>query len=559
MPMGGITASSGFPAITVGVSCNTNNGASSATTVVCGPMTPAAGSTIYCEAKYNNTASFTSFADNVNSGSYQPGFSRLRESNHTYAIGSYYKENVANSATTITLTYSSTQTNGQLVCKEIQGVATSYTEDSSLIQGLAGTSTNPAMSSLTPFAADEIVLSGGNISSGTVTAGTSGGTWSLSTSASTLRSQYLIQTTATATTGAFADTTSTAYGIGMSAFAKNNGGSCGITGILDYSGGTNGGTPTAGTINSSMHGMAAQSSQDVAVNNKNGANIDGSGTGLTYSNTVAMPLTTTRNCPFYNGTGSASLSLAKATGSTNTGGVSYYFDTLQPKVSTFGCFQTDDGSGGTGESDSLGITGGDENVGNGDFANFGFGANGTITLEPKQGSGGVATYHWSANTSFGVGLEFNKANDFVVTSWVLLTNSVTFTGTYAAGVAQYQAGDSLVGQGFTTGTYFNAAPLTVTSATATTVTASFPHADASATEAGGLGHYHKMYVYSYAGADCTGSRTLQQTILAGGFVAGGGPADRVYVFSSTNSFATAHNMYASPVVIDILYGSVLHE
>ena len=114
-------SSAAFPPITLGVHAAHDNGASTATTVVVGPMTPTAGSTIVCDVKYTTSANLTSVADNVNSGVYQIAASMLRDPNHSFVLGTFYKENVAASATTITLTYTATGTNGQMACREWKG------------------------------------------------------------------------------------------------------------------------------------------------------------------------------------------------------------------------------------------------------------------------------------------------------------------------------------------------------------------------------------------------------------------------------------------------------
>lgn len=74
-----------------------------------------------------------------------------------------------------------------------------------------------------------------------------------------------------------------------------------------------------------------------------------------------------------------------------------------------------------------------------------------------------------------------------VSSWAIVTNVVTFTGTFF-GTAPANGATVVVG-GLSHGSYMNGQTLTVTSTTATTLVAAFTHGNDSATERGIVGNY----------------------------------------------------------------------
>ena len=409
------SSSAAFPPITLGVHAAHDNAASSATTVVVGPMTPTAGSTVVCDVKYTTSANFTSLADNVNSGVYQIAASMLRDPNHSFVLGTFYKENVAGSATTITLTYTATGTGGQMACREWKGTPTTYSFDSSFVSQQALTATNPnSGSTLTPFANGEVINAVAYDDAGTTTVGAC--CTALLDAASTLSPQYVIQTTATSTNGAFVNANSGGnYAANMTAFAPNTGGFCDITGLIDWSGGAlgNGATPTVADLNAKTKGMTPQPNADRRIgNNPPGWILSGAAAGLTYSTSAYVPLSRTRGCPFYSGSGTGTLGLNEASGNPGTG-ATLYFDNTQPKTSMWLCFSTDMGLvNGTKDLGQLAIVG--SQLGNEDFANILISSNGTLggqtfSLEYKGGTTVAATTTFVKNTNYGLLLTFNQA------------------------------------------------------------------------------------------------------------------------------------------------------
>jgi hypothetical protein len=69
--------------------------------------------------------------------------------------------------------------------------------------------------------------------------------------------------------------------------------------------------------------------------------------------------------------------------------------------------------------------------------------------------------------------------------------------------------------------------------------------------------FHKAYIYTFSGANCTGTPTLQETITASTTVTGGGPADTLSYFTASDSYATGTNFYFGSAIADIYYGSSL--
>ena len=409
------SSSAVFPPITLGVHAAHDNGASSATTVVVGPMTPTAGSTIVCDVKYTTSANITSVADNVNSGVYQIAASLIRDPNHDFVIGTFYKENVAASATTITLTYTAAGTNSQMACREWKGVPTSYSLDSSFIAQQAATATNPnSGSTLTPFANGEVVNAVVYDSGGTVTVGTC--CTGLLDAASKLSPQYVIQTTATSTNGAFVNATSADYAANMTAFAPNTGGFCDFTGLIDWNGGSlgNGATPTFADLEAKTKGMAAQPNADRKIGGTapGWAFPSGVPAGLTYSTSAYVPLSRTRACPFYSGRGTGTLGLNEASGNPSDR-IALFFDSTQPKTSLWLCFSTDMGTV-SGTKDLVSLNANASVLGNDDFANIQINNNGTLggqkfALEYQGGTTVISTTTFVQNTNYGLLLTFNQA------------------------------------------------------------------------------------------------------------------------------------------------------
>jgi len=405
---------SGYPAITVGVNNFTDNASSSSTTVVVDIGTPNAGSVIRCDIKYSNSATFTSVADNVNSGVYLPEISRLRRQDHSYVYGSYYKENVAASDTTITLTYSPAETNGGIYCEELRGTPSTYALDSSVMQSRTNTSTNPANgNSYTPFANNEIVISAGQIQSGTNTAGTN---FTLDANTNNLYSEHWVQTTKTATTGPYTDASSVSYGIGMAAYGQNHAGTCGASAIIDWNG--CGSSFTTGTVQASTYGDQAQPNADKLAHPP-GIVFSGSGTGLSCNTSAYQPLATTRSCPFYSGTGAGSNTLGLDHASGTAGGLALYFDTTNGDTTASTCIQTTASPGvssacpgGSCGLDSFVIFGGD-NTGNADYVNLAWGAGAAHPWQMEPKCGGTPTYTgtnlWAANSKYFVVNKYHQA------------------------------------------------------------------------------------------------------------------------------------------------------
>ncbi len=439
-----ISASPVFPPITLGVHAATDNGAATATTVVVGPITPTAGSTMVCDVKYTTSANFTSLADNCNSGVYQIAASMLRDANHDFVVGTFYKENVGACATTITLTYTATGTHGQMACREWKGTPATYTFDSSFVAQQAATATNPnSGSTLTPFANGEVLNAVAYDDAGTTTVGAC--CTALLDAVSTLSPQYKIQTTATATNGAFVNASGGDYAANMTAFGPNVGGFCDFTGIIDWSGGAlgDGATPTVADLNAKTKGMTPQPNADRRIgNNPPGWILAGAAAGLTYSTGAYVPLSRTRRCPFYSGSGTGTLGLNEASGNPSTG-ATLYFDSTQPKVSLWLCFSTDMGeAGGTKDLVQLAAVG--SQLGNDDFANVQINDNFTpggrlFALEYKGGTTVPSVTTFAQNTNYGLLLTFNQAANHTLKIYngcgasPTLLETVTATGSISGG------------------------------------------------------------------------------------------------------------------------------
>lgn len=401
------TPSVGFPAITIGVSCTGT--ATGATSVACSSMTPALGSVIACGYIIPTGSTFTQIADDKNSGVYQNAFAGIRDfSDHNFELGAYYKENVAASATVITMTYA-TSGNSKISCFEIIGTPATYALDSSVTASQAANGTNPnSGTSLTPFANNAIVATILESNTSTPTAGFG----TLIGNISTLWPQYGIQTTKTATTGNYTNASAVNYSEGMVAFGQNAGGTCNATHVFNWNGtgAANGVAVDVTKLQASTSGGAAQPNAD-RISNRPGW-THGAGTGTTFSTAAYQPLVTTRTCPFFTGVGTGTLGLSHASGDT-TSQSNYYFKTNQAKVTLATCFSTTTPVANTGTLDYLVIGGGDNSVGNPDFAVLQINSNGavgTFQLEDSGATTAVSTTHWTPNTQFWVRLEYNQAN-----------------------------------------------------------------------------------------------------------------------------------------------------
>ncbi len=415
MPMGGITfVASGFPNLALGVHATTDNAATSTTTVVVSLGTPTAGSTIVCGFSYPSAAGFTSVADNVNTGSYQPAASLMRENNHNYVEGIYYHENAAASATTITLTYTVAGAHARMSCLEIKNTPISYALDSSFLASQALTATNPTSgTTLTPYLANEFLYALLEEDGGTTTAGTNYtflDTQTATTSAQLLP-QYWLQTTATATNAPYSNASAADYSDQMSSFGKQQTGTCGVSTIIDWGGGTNGNVPAAADLYNGTHGDAHQPNADRAAETAYGSNAPGtwvaSNTGLKYNTTAYAPLVNTVNCPFYVGSGTttAAVGVDMPTSVTGVGGDSLTFDTNATTVTAGTCMETTAPTTASATTDVFTLGRGD----NSDYANVQWNTNGTVgtwALEAKSGGTVSSTFNWVSNTWYWIQLTY---------------------------------------------------------------------------------------------------------------------------------------------------------
>lgn len=401
-------AAGGFPALAIGAHCQTNNGGSSSTTVACNMTPQAAGSSIWCDLKYP-VAVFTSIADSVNSGVYQFANASERDAAHSFEYGTWYKENVAASSTTITATWAVSGANAQIACKEIKNVPTAYALDSSVLQSQPATGTNPSNpNSYTPFANNAVVLSGAIIDTGTVTAGTN---FTLLDNVSTLNPEYWIQTTKTATTGPFTDASSASYAISMAAFGQNHAGNCNATMVIDFTGGIAGNTPTTVDLQLGTKGGQAQpNAENVSANFKPGWTVGSAAANITYSASAYQPLATARTCPFYTGTGTGTVGLAHTTAAVG-GNVQYHFISTQPKATWGVCISSDIPVANNGTFDVLDFSGGNS-TGNPDFVALQWNSNGATSSWQLEAPGGMAnsSTSWTPNTWYWMRLEYNQAS-----------------------------------------------------------------------------------------------------------------------------------------------------
>jgi hypothetical protein len=409
----GSSAGSSFPALTLGTHAHTDNASSSSATVSVSITPQQAGSVLACAIKWSNLAALTSVADNINSGNYAPLVSGLREPNHNYNGAIYYHENVAASATTVSLTYAPAEPNGQMACVEVQNVPTSYAADSSFVASQAILAANPTTgSTLTPAGSGRFLFNALLFDSGTTTAGSgftlieNAGTATPSAS-DALYPEYVIQTSATASNGSYTNATGTnAFAALMSAFAPKQSGLCGASMVLDWSAGSNGSTPASADLQSSTHGNKPQPNSDRCLGCNGGATPGGwtnvGAAGITYSSTGFQALQTARHCPFYTIPGTSSVGLVGAS-STTTSGPTIAFDSSSATTTAFGCFMTDTPIANAGTFDlwRLGVND------NSDFVNIQMNSNGgsgTFLTEMPSGTVSTPTINWSPNTWYGIRL-----------------------------------------------------------------------------------------------------------------------------------------------------------
>lgn len=339
--------------ITLGLHVATNNGASSSTTVAVVLGTPTVGSAIVCDVKFQTDVNIVSVSDNVN-GAYLAVIAPLRDETHNFTVATYYRENVAASSTTVTLTYSAARTGGQMACKELKGAATSYALDSTVSASRHTTGTNAnAGTTMTPLGNGRFINATASFDSATTpTAGTN---FTLLDGASVLWPEYWIQTTATATTGPFTSS-NLGYAVALSAFAPAYSGTCDTSVVLDYHGGTPGNAVNTTTLNGTsgnsyqdgaQRGGNVQPNSDrnydgIANTNAPGWTVGGTSANLTYVSDSAVPFATTLNCPSYSGTANSGTVLRWTTANGVTGNATYFFPMPTPSSIAVGlCFWSD--------------------------------------------------------------------------------------------------------------------------------------------------------------------------------------------------------------------------
>jgi hypothetical protein len=316
----------------------TDNGATSAATVVVGPIgTPTAGDTIVCEFVFDAGSTFVKVADNVNSGVYLPAVYEHTAWGMDPAsrFGIYYIENVASAPTTITLTYSPANPKGAMSCQAWKGTPPAFALDSSFIQAQDGTTANPTTGpNVVPFGDGRLVI--GVLGTRAVMAAAGADYTPIDFNPTTrLFPEYQIQTTKTATAAGYTAGADTWYDQ-MVAFAPNTGGFCDSAVIMDWTGGTDGAMATVANLAASTQGGRGQPGSDVA----SGWTLWGPGAGLTYSTSAYRPFVSTLGCPFYSGIGSGTLGLKYSPiGGAHAG--LYNFETSSPTVSAGVCFRTD--------------------------------------------------------------------------------------------------------------------------------------------------------------------------------------------------------------------------
>jgi hypothetical protein len=425
----------GYPALALGVHSSTDNGSASSATVVVGPITPTptanSPSTIVCSLSYSSSARFTSVADNVNSGYYLPAASLMRDYNHHQTGGIYYHENVAAAATTITLTYSPAESYGRMACLELKNVPKAYGADSSFVAGQTGDSNSAKTGSgLTPFGNSRFVYGLAQSEGGTASPG-SGYTYldtQTGTSGYQLLPEYQIQTAAASTDAPQSFSGTEYWGDQMAAWAPQQSGTCGLSTVIDWAGGTAGNHPAAADLNSSTHGGTPQPNADRAYegglgssSNLPGWAVEGT-TGKIYSTSAYAPLQTQRSCPFYSGSGTTSntLGLQWSTGtSSSSNNTVLHFDTTSNTVTCWACMMaTVPTSPGGQTADVITIMRSDGS----DYANIQWNSGGWA-LETISGDTGDSSFTWTPGTWYGILLTYQGASGNHTASFYSYTGS----------------------------------------------------------------------------------------------------------------------------------------
>lgn len=385
--------------ITLDTSCAKDNGTTSATSVACGPMTPTAGDAITCELKVPYSASNNlpiSVTDNVNSGKYNVLIGTRTDFNFDWAT--YLFENAAASATTITASWTTSAAHGAMSCQAWKGVPTKYSADSTIVESRAATSTNPcttatcASPDLTPFDSNRVIVAALDKALTGLSAGTNYTIVNQNVS-STWTPEYWIQTTKTATNAPYQTSTSSAFYDSMGALAPSQYASaCSETMIFDWTGGTNGNTVAEADMEAGTKGGHKQANATAYTGNADGSwTFNGATTGLTYATANYQPLSTTRTCPFYTGSGTGTVGLNYST-TQAAHSAQYNFETTASLVSAGICFSTDIAAADNGgPTDSFTIYG-NSGFGTADFATFGVNGNGTLYAYLETSSATNATH-----------------------------------------------------------------------------------------------------------------------------------------------------------------------
>ena len=181
-----------------------DNGATPSTTAVLSIGTPSASDLITCEVSLSSTGGngFVSVADNQN-GAYSAAAAVHLNATLGKWYGIYFKENVAGTSTTVTLTTSQSQPYSAISCQAWKGAATSNSVDPNFaqLQDAVATANPTTGANNTPAVNGELILAGVGLgNSGTPT---SGANYTLvdGANATLWWPEYWCQTTSTATAG----------------------------------------------------------------------------------------------------------------------------------------------------------------------------------------------------------------------------------------------------------------------------------------------------------------------------------------------------------------------
>lgn len=465
---GGEALGASFPALTLGVHSTCSTAAGTTCAVALG--TVAAHSTIWCWAQTASPLNITSVADNVNSGNYAQFNKPMRESGHNYIIWSWYKPNVTAGSTTVTMTYGAGQ--GEMACLEVKGTpASTHVMDGSFnaLQAATGANANSG-TSLTPKNNGEMVVASGI--SDSATAWTAGTNFTLLDSSNPFWHQYWIQTTATATTSPFTNT-SVAYALQTAALVQDNGtyGSCDAD-MVWVPTGTSGNTPAVADLVSGTSGWAPQlDSQIVFTGTDPNWVLGTSAAHLTYTNSATVGFKTALTCPVYSGNGTGSVVLTHdTTSTTGNGNVQWWFANTNSTVTAISAVRSPDwtsASSGTIDTFELGDDSGQFSA---DYALVQMNASGASTsfeLECKNGA--VANqFSWAAGTWYVFQLHYVQGGQHSVDIWswdgttLTTVGSITCTATTAgSGPAVFTGHFVGTSQSYPTGIHFQGGPIKV--------------------------------------------------------------------------------------------------